>query len=388
MAVVIPCFDEPNVCLTVQSLLNCMPPPCNLVVVVVLNAPDYAANSQIKQNEHSYSLLKKMAENCDYYIDIQIIKIYNIPAKEAGAGFARKVGMDYAIRLFHVLENPFGILVSLDADCIVATNYLQKIYAYFSNKMVNTAIIYFEHLLPDSKYETELYEAGMLYELYLRYYALGLQYACFPYPYVTMGSAFAVRADAYVKVGGMNKKQAGEDFYFLHKVFALGGIVKINDTVVYPAIRVSRRVVFGTGPSVLKILNDGCFKTFSVEAFCDLKALFDSVDNLYRIDLCRLNDWFATLPESIVAFLQLSGEYATKLPEINAHCASLKSFRKRFFVWFNAFQIVKYMHFAHTHFFALSNVHFVAFSLLSKMQLLPQKVIITSELVKLYRLLH
>ncbi len=35
-------------------------------------------------------------------------------------------------------------------------------------------------------------------------------------PYV--GSALAVKALQYVKAGGMNRKQAGEDFYFVQKL--------------------------------------------------------------------------------------------------------------------------------------------------------------------------
>ena len=33
----------------------------------------------------------------------------------------------------------------------------------------------------------------------------------------------AVRADAYLRQGGMNRRKAGEDFYFLNKFMVLGG---------------------------------------------------------------------------------------------------------------------------------------------------------------------
>ena len=91
-----------------------------------------------------------------------------------------------------------------------------------------------------------------LYEDYLHYYKKALDYAGFPDSIYTIGSAFAVRADAYVKQGGMNRRQAGEDFYFLNKLTKLGKITEINDAYVYPSARVSDRVPFGTGAAMNK----------------------------------------------------------------------------------------------------------------------------------------
>ena len=82
--------------------------------------------------------------------------------------------------------------------------------------------IYFEHPL-HGPLEPKVYEAIAAYELHLRYYVQALRYAAFPYAHHTIGSSMAVRADAYAKQGGMNKRQAGEDFYFLHKIIPLGG---------------------------------------------------------------------------------------------------------------------------------------------------------------------
>ena len=65
-------------------------------------------------------------------------------------------------------------------------------------------------------------EAIMKYELYLRYYRLALEYTGHPHAYHCIGSAFAVRTLDYVAQGGMNKRQAGEDFYFLQKLIATG----------------------------------------------------------------------------------------------------------------------------------------------------------------------
>jgi hypothetical protein len=47
----------------------------------------------------------------------------------------------------------------------------------------------------------------------------------FSYAYHTVGSAMAVKAYQYVKVGGMNRRQAGEDFYFIQKLVHSGNFI-------------------------------------------------------------------------------------------------------------------------------------------------------------------
>ena len=72
------------------------------------------------------------------------------------------------------------------------------------------------------------------YELHLRYYTHGLRFSNLPYSFQTVGSAMAVRCSAYQKQGGMNKRKAGEDFYFIQKIIALGGYSELNSTTVFP----------------------------------------------------------------------------------------------------------------------------------------------------------
>ena len=387
MVVVIPCFDEQNICLVIESLSNNILPVCNIEIIVVLNAPENATNNQIKQNEYSYSELCRIKQKLPLSINLRIICVKNIPLKYAGVGFARKIGMDEAIRLFFLSKNMTGIIISLDADCLVENNYLQIIYSKFhENKKINTAVIYFEHILPEND-NMQLYEAGILYELYLRYYVEALRYARYPYPYFTIGSTFAIRADAYVKIGGMNKNQAGEDFYFLQKAFLLDGIVEINDTTVYPEIRQSDRVIFGTGPAIQKMLKkeEISWKTFSLEAFDNLKIFFDSINTLYKINEEGLKDWFYKLPQSMQAFLSKNMDYENKICEINANTSSQINFRKRFFSWFNAFQIIKFLHHIHPTDDDLNDIEMVAAALLQKLFGESKKYSSHEELLEIYR---
>ncbi len=88
----------------------------------------------------------------------------------------------------------------------------------------------------------------------------------------------AVRAKTYAKVGGMNRRKAGEDFYFMHKIMPQGEFSEINQTCVFPSCRVSDRVPFGTGRAQTEWLREGKveLETYSPKVFEDLKMLFSA----------------------------------------------------------------------------------------------------------------
>ncbi len=387
IAIIIPCFNELDILSTLESLCKCTLPDCNIEIIVVINSPEYATKKQLEQNETTYSLVTDFSLKLPSKLHISILSIPKIRKKDAGAGYARKIGMDEAIRLFSLTRNNNGIIVSLDADCLVSTNYLETIYRSFQeNPKLNTVIICFEHFCKEKEKNKRLYSAGILYELYLRYYVEILRYTGFPYAYHTIGSCFAISAEAYVKVGGMNRKQAGEDFYFLHKLFPLGNIKEINDAVVYPEIRESDRVVFGTGPAIHKILeqNELCWETFSLEAFLNLKKLFEQIDVAFKADDKILNQWLNKLPESVKLFL-LSENYQAAIIEINANCATLKNFRKRFFGWFNAFMVLKFLHYSHSEIYRMRNITELAKEFLKFITIKVQENLTNEELLRIFR---
>ena len=140
-------------------------------------------------------------------------------------------------------------MIWLDADCKVDDNYLCAVVDEFNKKNLSAATINFSH---DVSGTGELTEAIIPYEIFLRYYVLGLKYAKSPYAFHTIGSTIAIDHNAYIKAGGMNKKKAAEDFYFLQKVAKNYEIKKIISTTVYPSSRHSWRVPFGTGRSVTR----------------------------------------------------------------------------------------------------------------------------------------
>ena len=76
-----------------------------------------------------------------------------------------------------------------------------------------------------------------------------------------------MRAWAYVKQGGMNRRQAGEDFYFLQKISWLGPMTELANVIVHPSPRLSDRVPFGTGRAVGGFVSNGRLTTYPLQAY-------------------------------------------------------------------------------------------------------------------------
>lgn len=176
-----------------------------------------------------------------------------LPEKGGGVGLARKIGFDLSLsRLSY--ENNDPLLIALDADSPVRSDYLQAIAGHFRDNPAGGAVIPFRH----QQGHTPCHDKAIRrYELYLRCYVLGLAGAGSPYAFHTVGSAMACTAGAYAKAGGMNSRVAGEDFYFLQQLHRTSGVTRLSGTFVYPSARDSHRVPFGTGRSVGRQLADG-----------------------------------------------------------------------------------------------------------------------------------
>lgn len=353
LIVVIPCLNEPEILITLDSLWLCTPPRSACEVIVTVNESDAASATVKAFNQKTFENLGEWkAQNDRPEMLLQPIYAHDIPERFAGAGMARKIGMDEAVRRFDELNRPDGVIIGLDADCLVSKNYLAKIEECFlSDKSCFGATLNFRHRLDETADERQR-EGIRLYEDYLHYYKKSLDFAGFPNSIYTIGSAFAVRADAYVKQGGMNRRKAGEDFYFLHKLTKLGKIREITDAYVFPSCRVSDRVPFGTGASMSKWMNkaEDLTLTYNFAAFVTLKDLFDQVDKLYRISPETYRDLVNSLPEVLQDYLNTLS-FTEKLQEINQNCSSPESFKNRFFQYFDAFLILRFLNFSHQSYF-------------------------------------
>lgn len=268
--IVVPAIAEfENLVTLLTSLINNKPDyfSSTLVIFVINNKP--TDSEEIKEsNKKSLKLIRSIIQQketanplvqsvMDSGLSIALIdassKGKELSKKESGVGLARKTGLDLALTAFDYSINKKNLMIWLDADCKVDPNYLNTVVNEFNNKNLFAATINFSH---DISGTNELTEAIIPYEIFIRYYVLGLKYAESPYAFHTIGSTIAIDHYAYIKAGGMNKKKAGEDFYFLQKVAKNYEINKITSTLVLPSSRHSWRVPFGTGKSVTRFLSN------------------------------------------------------------------------------------------------------------------------------------
>ena len=345
--VVIPCYNEPNLVKSLQSLYDCEPTQTNVEVITVINSSEADSKEVLEQNQ--YSLNEALAWSSNHQranIHFSFIEATGLPKKDAGVGLARKIGMDEAYNRLASTGKTDGIIVCYDADATCAKNYLSAIETHFNQhpKSVGCSI-YYEHPIEGNEFPQRIYDGIIQYELHLRYYKEALHYVGLPYAFHTVGSSMAVRAAIYHKQGGMNKRKAGEDFYFLQKVIPLGNFTEINTTTVFPSPRISERVPFGTGRAMQQWTNseDETLFTYNFNSFKELKIFFDTSELLFSNDEIPL-------PKSVSAFLK-ENDFESNLKKIRANATNSKHFKELLFKWFNAFKTLKFLHFCRDNFY-------------------------------------
>jgi len=341
LVVVIPCHHEPDLLRTLDSLEACQPPRAGVEVLIVINAGSNHPAEVHQMNADAQAAFTVWYQTPRRY-RYHLIVARDLRPKHAGVGLARKIGLDEAVdRLEQVAASETGLLINLDADCTVAPNYLQAIERWFDqHPPMEAASLAFEHPLAGNAFEAAIYVGILRYELYLRYYVQGLRWAGFPMAYHCIGSAMAVRASAYQAQNGMNRRKAGEDYYFLHKFMQLGTLGDLTETTVYPSPRPSEKVPFGTGQAIRAWLQGSrpLDRAFDLRSFGELRQLVEAVPRLFG------DDW-PKLGPVMTAYLQRL-KVSEILPELRMHSAGAAGFAKRFWAWFDGLKALQFMHFA------------------------------------------
>ena len=335
--VMIPCFDDESVFETLQSLEFTNAVQSKVEVIVVVNDGAMTPCEIIDRNRKIFSHLQQQADEA-YYNQFRLLPmlVEGTAMKKAGVGFARKAGMDEAVRRFAAIDRPKGLIVSLDADTLVAPNYLQVAEKAFHNTAAQCFTFQFQHLFDPKRYsDAEIY-ACRLYELYLRYFRLALKMLNVPYAIHSIGSCFAVRAEAYTKLGGMPVRQAGEDFYFLQKAVKMQPVCEMSELIVFPSPRISTRVPFGTGASVRNIAAEGSYQVYNFQLFKLLKVFYDLFPDMESTDVQT------QIPPEILNFIGIKS-FNEAVAECRNHTSSTKAFLKRMYDHFDAFFIVKFL---------------------------------------------
>ena len=338
--VVIPIYNEEDLNPTLESLfLNQESYSFSIEVIALVNDSSNEKKEVKELNQKTFIHLKNFA-NKNNNEKAFLIPIYmeDLDPKHAGVGWARKLGMDLALERFKLIESN-GIIVGLDADTVVASNYFIEIDSFFQVSKIQAVSIHFEHPINGNNYTDFHYNQIINYELHLRYYKNALSYVGVPYAFHTIGSAFALTARAYARQGGMNRRKAGEDFYFINKLIKGEKFGEIINTIVKPSPRVSNRVPFGTGRAILEAFQNKKDLTLTYN-FKSFEVLKEWVDNILK-ERYIYND-FPKLIKEYIRFQDWNNLHDMFLN----NSQSKENYLKLFFTKFDAFWMLKFIHFS------------------------------------------
>lgn len=326
--IVIPAYaEDPH--LSLDSLARCeLSKPKEIMVLWLINQAQ--GESHLEFHQAQAKALKGL--ELPNGLILKTMACLDLNPKEAGVGLARKIGMDQALEAF-AEQNYDGMIFCLDADCEVAPNYLELCLDLAEGKWQGLSI-YFEHRL--NELDSAQKEAIINYELWLRYYRLALKWTNYPWHFHTVGSSMAVRASTYAKIGGMNRRKAGEDFYFLHKLMPQGNYAEISATTVYPSARVSKRVPFGTGRAIWEQEQGrkDFIITYNHLIFKQLKDINESAT--LGKEMLFKNQYFADL-------LQRHPSYAHSFEALERR-STKGNFLTNFWQWWDGFKVLRFVH--------------------------------------------
>ena len=130
--VVIPIYNEEDLTPTLESLfLNQESYSFSVEVIALVNDSINEKKEVKESNQKTFIKLKNFAKNNNNEKAFLIpIYIDDLDPKHAGVGWARKLGMDLALERFKSIKSN-GIIVGLDADTVVTSNYFLEIDSFF-----------------------------------------------------------------------------------------------------------------------------------------------------------------------------------------------------------------------------------------------------------------
>lgn len=330
-----------------------------LIICVVNNrAEPNATPEQIENNRQTLKVLDMFVkggspEECREFAGSGLRLAYvdaSSPGRElppkGGVGFARKIGLDWGLAVLADQGRPKGLLFSLDADTLVEPDYIGAVCGHFAARDGWAGVIAYEHRAESSGDEAAI----VCYEIFLRYYVLGLRYARSPYAFNSVGSTMVCHATAYAAVSGMNTRQAGEDFYFLQQLAKTGRVDEIETTCVHPSARASDRVPFGTGQRVRRYLSRSQdeYKVYAPESFRVLKQWLSTVAGHVGEDGPALLARARCIAQPLAVFLE-EQRFGEAWRNLQANARDESQLTAQFHRWFDGFRTLKLVHFLRDH---------------------------------------
>ncbi len=265
-----------------------------------------------------------------------------MPEKDGGVGLARKIGMDAALNVFDFVSKNKKIIFTTDADCTLESGYITEVVNNFNKRDLAAAVVDFRH---DVSGNDKLSEAIICYEIFLRYYVTALKYAGSPYAFHTIGSTLVCDYESYIKVEGMNKRKAAEDFYFLEKLAKNVKVEAINSTSVYPSGRGSWRVPFGTGQRVNRFLSgiQNEYTLYNPESFDILKKWLEIFNKPGHTDIEYYLNGAKEIHPELLRFLYYQN-FEPDLVNILKNSKTEEQLQLQKSRWFDGFLTLKFIH--------------------------------------------
>src|SRR5690606_9750455 len=117
---------------TLTALYACDRPKGKVGVVVVFNASEKDGADLVERQQWCAQRVREvLAAMAPEWISLEVMEAYRLPTKHCGAGLARKIGMDAAAQSFYQADNAEGVMVTLDADTGVRSDYFTAIEQWF-----------------------------------------------------------------------------------------------------------------------------------------------------------------------------------------------------------------------------------------------------------------
>jgi len=266
-----------------------------------------------------------------------------LPEKTGGVGLARKIGLDRALDILSPRQGEQALLFCLDADTLVERNYLSSVHDFFTKRGPGAGVVRFRHRRTGDEGERR---AIVCYEIFLRYYVLGLKHARSPYAFHTIGSTMVCTPETYAAVRGMNRRKGGEDFYFLNKLAKVTAVGDIRTTTVHPAARPSGRVPFGTGRRVVRFLEDGQneYVLYDPRIFFLLRSWLRAVGENPGENETSLLARAGDIHPGLERFLR-ERDFPTAWAKIGENAKSGRQRLSQFHGWFDGFETFKLIRF-------------------------------------------
>ena len=339
--IVIPAYCEFKYILNTLSSLNEQSDfdLSQLLVLVVVNNSENDSEDVIDDNFKTIELIKNFKSN-------YILKFIDASSKEKalpdslkGVGYARKLGMDFGLNY----SNKNTIIHCLDADTIVAKDYLRKISFAYKNNFIKALVVDFEHQKSEKK---ELNKHINNYEKFLKETARNIEKAGSPYGYVSLGPTITCLAETYVRIGGMVNKKATEDFYFLQKIRKFTEIYFLNEKLVFPSSRLSERVYLGTGFRMKELIKGRAIDDlyYSKKSYQILKKSIEKILSMHNKKASCLHKELLQIDDLLYDFFYNQGLFDI-WDKINKESKNNNQFKLQFHKWFDNLKTLRLLKF-------------------------------------------